>query len=498
MRVDEIQILLDQGRIALNQSRYEEAQELLDRVLEEDNYHEQALNLKGLLLFKQERFQEAVGLFQRLVDQYPEEPTLLMNLGLAYLKSEQFDRAIEELQKALAHGPTPKIHNYLGLAYSGKGQLQNAQTHFLEGGSKRMADQMLQMMQASTSQPSADASDKAVPEPAEETASATTEVQESDDAVDSAFAQTFDVEEKPSPPTPATSPQPLQQQAEAAGAKDSTVPTTKDDAVPADTDGASASHKFQAAETGPPGAEVAPTDLLGSALHLLRDRYEWAMETSDAGRNLKQLAERLGLSRNRSALVEQPRPNLVRLSVGSEQQTLARLRDLLTLEGDLRTEIRKKRYKGKDLATTFGGEQQPVCGVVGQGDVFLDAGAHRTFFTISLEEELVYLVESVFAGLVGTFHWENGRLPGDDGHDLHLVQMRGTGTTVLQIPEARRLAAVRLQQQQAVLPVERLAGWYGNVVPMVTKLPVPGAGAKHPAIQFQGRGTLLVLQAAPH
>lgn len=479
MHVDEIRILLDQGRVALGQGRFDEALELVDRVLETDDGNEQAINLKGLVLFKQDRFGDAVSLFQTLVGKYPEDPTLLMNLGLAYLKSEQHAAAITELEKALKFkGDEGKIHNYLGLAYSGLGKLKDAQKHFESGGSRKMAEQMLALMGSMGGDESAGAGD---------------------DTVDQSFDATFAPAPAPEPeieveieadePAPEPAPEPAAEPASepeppaaelATKAKAKPKPESAPEAAAAAAEGA------------------VPTDLLGNALHLLQRRYEGVLETLDPGQGLTELGDSLLLERDSGALIDLARSNLIRVRSQPGQVALGRARLLFATMGDLKAELRRRRYKGKDTKTTFGGDESPVCEFVGEGSVWLALGEGQHFQTVRMSGELLYVLETSFTALAGEWRWENGQLPGAKSGEIHVVQLRGDGMLALRVPKGFRLGSIRLQKQKLALPATRLAGWYGNIVPVLGDMGLPAdlkpGGA---TVQFQGDGTVLVYVPVP-
>lgn len=482
MRVDEIRILIDQSRLALGQGRFDEALDLVDRVLEDNDGHEQALNLKGMILFKQDRFGDAVSLFQRLVEKYPSDPTLLMNLGLAYLKSEQHAAAIPEFQRALEHkGDGPKIHNYLGLAYSGIGRLREAQEHFQLGGSRKMADQMLSMLRSfgGEEEPPAKSTSAAGP---------------GDDTIDRSFGATFGASavEEDAVEIEVDVVEEVEDLGEAPAA-----------AIPAPNGAAAAD--LLAGSSAPAAAAPAsalpvsaPTDLLGNALSQLQRRYEGVLETLEPGRGLTELGEHVELRYETTAAVAQVRPNVVRVAVAPGAVTLSRVGDVVGIEGSLRIEPRKRRYKGKDTRTDFGGGDDTVCELIGQGALWAALADGDTLQTVSLDGELAYVAESLFFALSGEWRWENGQLPGAKTTEVHVVQLRGRGMLALRVAKGFRLASIRLQKQRLALPVRVLAGWYGNIVPILGDLGLTaGPHQGEAAVQFQGDGTVLMVVPQP-
>lgn len=484
MRVDEIRILIDQSRLALGQGRFQEALELVDRVLEENDGHEQALNLKGMILFKQERFGDAVDLFHRLVDKYPTDATLLMNLGLAYLKSGQHEAAIPEFKKALEFkGDAPKIHNYLGLAYSGVGKFREAQAHFQAGGSKKMADQMLSMLRSFAGEPEPEIS--------------TVQETPGDDTLDRSFGATFG---DAASTAPAVAEVEVEVEAEA-----DVEPVAAEAAMgerPAEDHPPRAPCPppldSPAAEIPVPVAAAAPADLLGNALSLLQRRYEGVIETLEPGAGLTELAEHLELRPEDGQPISQMRPNVLRLRVAPGEVALSRVGNVLAIEGGLKIEPRKRRYKGKDTRTSFGGDEDTVCELIGQGAVWLGLDDGDIFQTIRMDGELAYVSETLFHALTGEWRWENGQLPGAKTSAVHVVQLRGRGMLALRVPKGKRLASIRLTRQKLALPVRVLAGWYGNIVPVLGDLGLTAGGNQgESSVQFQGDGTVLLLTPTP-
>jgi hypothetical protein len=216
------------------------------------------------------------------------------------------------------------------------------------------------------------------------------------------------------------------------------------------------------------------------------------LETAAAGKNLRELAKLLELTKDKSAALDHVRTNIFRFAVAPGGTTMCRLAQVLGMVGDIRAEPKQKRYKGKDIKSIFGGDKDPVFELIGTGDAYVCAPPGGSFFPLHLDRELVYIVEDVYFGMTGDWRWENGRLPGKGGSDLHLVQLRGEGAVALQLRESERLASIELNGQKLILPATSLAGWYGNIVPVLVDLAFPHAKQTDGAVQFQGDGTVLV------
>jgi uncharacterized protein (AIM24 family) len=169
-------------------------------------------------------------------------------------------------------------------------------------------------------------------------------------------------------------------------------------------------------------------------------------------------------------------------------QGFARLRDSVCYLGTLEFRPRFKRYKGKDLKTPFGSEQDPIHELVGQGVLYLKPSGKLTM--IPLEDEIVYLQEDRVWAFAGDLRWENGRLPGENGSDLLLVQFKGGGHVALRLQHTLRALPLS-GEMPALLPAEHVVGWYGEVVPRLTSMTYPGSKEPVAVVEIQGSGHVL-------
>lgn len=445
MKLDEASILLDQARLALKKGGYDEAHSLVDRVLKELPDYGEAHNLKALIFFKEKKYREAKRLFLDLYKKFPGEHALVLNLGICSLKLEEWQEALEYLHRALELQPNnPKIHNYLGLAYSGIGQFQRAKEEFLKGGSQKMANQMLSLLRSdSGSPPSAPTVTSEVPLSLDEGEKALT-----------------------TPPTPTV---------EEPGAFETAIDQAFTPApyAPETTEG----------ETSP------PQDLLAQALRALRKRYEQVLETGLLGKGLKDLVSLLELRKEWERPVGLLEPNLVGIELIPQRFTVLRAYQLVGFLGDMNIVPLNKRYKGKELKAPFGTPENPLFQVMGSGEIFLRPPDNQRFFLFKLENELVYLMEDHFFGMIGEFRWENGRLPSPQPPEEQIVQVRGEGHILLTHSQADYLQIIMLSGGKFTLNISHLLGWFGTVVPLVT---VWGKEKQQLVVQFQGNGGVIL------
>jgi tetratricopeptide (TPR) repeat protein len=169
-------------------------------------------------------------------------------------------------------------------------------------------------------------------------------------------------------------------------------------------------------------------------------------------------------------------------------QSFARLRDAFCHIGSLEFRPRQKRYKGKDLKTSFGSDADPIHELVGEGLLF--ARPSGILSSLPLEDEVVYLQEDRVWAFAGDLRWENGRLPGEGAGDLLLVQFKGSGNVVLRLERPLRLLSLN-GDLPAYLPADSVVGWFGEVVPRLTAISFPGTGPKTTVVEMKGSGQIL-------
>lgn len=201
-------------------------------------------------------------------------------------------------------------------------------------------------------------------------------------------------------------------------------------------------------------------------------------------RNLAELASRADLKFRSDAPCAISEEGVLRV----RGQGFSRLRDSVCYLGELEFRPRYKRYKGKDLKTHFGSEEDPIHELVGQGILYAKPDGKLSL--IPLEDEIVYLQEDRVWAFAGDLRWENGRLPGENGSDLLLVQFKGSGHVALRLQHTLR-ALPLTNELPALLPASGVVGWYGEVVPRLTQMSYPGARDPVPIVEIKGNGHVL-------
>ncbi len=163
---------------------------------------------------------------------------------------------------------------------------------------------------------------------------------------------------------------------------------------------------------------------------------------------------------------------------------------IVCLTGELEVEPINRRYRGRRTDSLFGGNEAPLCAAMGRGTAALTPKPEHVR-TIELHNEDLYLVENNLLAFSDGLVWENGRLPADDGDDLDIVHLRGTGQVHLMTD--RPLIGFAVDAGQPVtIRADRLLGWNGQVVPYRGPFPGLPESARRPAIvRFEGKGVVL-------
>lgn len=171
---------------------------------------------------------------------------------------------------------------------------------------------------------------------------------------------------------------------------------------------------------------------------------------------------------------------------------------VIVSSGELTYDPLSRRARGRTLNETFGDGVTGMFRASGEGLMVISPrGGH--FVALQLNEESLYVRESVTFAFEDELHFENGRLPGSGpapGYSYpglpdelgRVVQLRGSGQLVLRTE--RPLFTVRLASNQTgFIEVEQLVGWLGRVIP---SLLTDENGLPTPYVECSGEGYLLV------
>ena len=512
---EEFAYLLSEASERLQAGRLEEARSHLERALSLRPGHEQARNLLGLSLFRMGQLEDAASLFNDLVDDNPAEPSLRLNLAMVQLKAGHLTDARTELERVLDLDPThARAASYMGLVLERLGSFAEAAGWYEQAGQDARARDM-RARAGKHSPPRAPepvAADVPAPPPLEE------ELAESE--VQAAALSAMRAE---SMKRPLEMPRPIELESADKAKLGFTLEMDKADEVldadlgpdldadldsdlDSDLDGDLDEH----AVLGENGPELPGSDAPSRKADLPKPQAA-ARATAAGGAEPRRSSDPLrggetGHERFRGPLsladlvvarrVDEkgaPEPSaslggLVVFPVGDVAYVRTDL--LVSLAGDFEVEPLNRRYRGRRTDSLFGGSHAPMIAVLGEGLSWLDPG-DREVTLLKLANEELYLVEAAVLAFSSGLVWENGRLPDEDGRDLDIVHLRGTGAVV--VGTKRPLLSLEVRPARPVtLHAERLIGWSGSVVPSRGPLPgLPESASRPPIVRFEGTGQVL-------
>lgn len=437
--------LLQEGNALLGAGRLAEARELLEQALARAPRNPKVQSALGLCSFRLGAFDRAAEMYALLVRENPVEAALRVNLGLVFLKQGDFAQAIRELQTACDLTPEhKKAQNYLGLALAQVGELPRARAAFVAAGSQAMVERMDKLLAglAAPAEPNSEPASYAVLTAAPREAA------------------------PPAVPLPEVRP---------SGPFEPPAPPPEALARPAST-GARAARPPSAAPAVLP-AQSLPLDT-GARAALGPGLLEQAAELGGPGTATFAIAEQLWAARIQGEL-------------------LLRLDGLVGVGGQVALQPEVKRFRGRVTEKPFGRGSQRFVRASGQGVIWL---ARRPGFLTSVElaDGAAYFLEERVQAFEEPLQFENGRLPGREGNDLHLLHLRGLGQVLLSTPgplQRLELGAGSL----LVIPPERLVGWVGALTPRLVASPVEveeGETARM-AVELTGEGHVVLSIAPP-
>ncbi|AKJ02715.1 tetratricopeptide repeat protein [Archangium gephyra] len=477
---------LYQGGELLAQGRVPEARQLLERAHQLQPRNEKGRNLLGLAYFKLGLFDRAAEIYEALVRDNPVDATLRVNLGLVYLKTNALQRAMREFEAATDLQPDhQKAHNYLGLALAQAGEYGRAREHFVKAGSEVMAEKMAKAIagekfaRPSRSMPVLPREPTPAPRPMA--------------PVEGQWGTQFGLDETPPAPRPAQEEEPEELRfaedegpgalsgspADAAGAEEERTPA---DNVEAEM-GAALAETSQAETPGEPLPQS-----LDEAVPELPSR----VAAFRPGADVPLLAELVPALALAGASQAQP----FRVGNGSfaarvEGELLTRLEGLVAYTGQIHFQPEVKRFRGRPTDEPFGDGAGRFVRASGQGVLFLEPAASRSFLAVDLGDVGAYVREECVFAFEEAVAFDNGKVPSEVAPDLELVHLRGQGRVVLSLGGTLRSVPVA-EETPVTVPLSHLVGWQGKVTPRVVPLPGEEA-APRVAVELSGEGFALIV-----
>jgi uncharacterized protein (AIM24 family) len=540
----------------LKQDKVEEAKAELASALALRGDDIKALGLFGLACFRLAAFEEALPVYKKLVELRGNDASYRLNLGLVHLKLGNAAQAIRELVRSRDLDPSQqRTVAYLGLAYARLGDFARAYEAFMRSGQEQLASEMEQHLTeeerelilarlggAPDLEPEMGVASDAYEvlertgKPEEDGAAAFAEAQAraalaekrraagvagpADTPPDPALALEPDAEEEWEPERRDSGGLPAapEEVAEDTGtervaseeelALDSAAvreePHEVSDAEIESVEERRSDQMAAMAAAAPGEARPEPIreGLLTQAVALALPSA--AAEGAGTRVGIGQTAP-LPLTELATARLIRPEDGDAPFEIGAggvlivrvDERVLSRTEEVVVSCGDLAFEPATRRVRGAATGEVFGDGDKNLFIVTGKG-YLVAAAAGQVFTAVALDDDILYLRETLVFAFEDQLRWENGNVPGSNGQ-MHVVQFRGAGCVVVR--SRRPLLSLKLKAERVVyVEASVLAGWIGRVVP---RLVTPAAGGKSsaPFVECAGEGVVLIEDqavASPH
>jgi DNA-binding SARP family transcriptional activator len=435
---------LYRGSELLQDNRVGEAKEELEQALQLQPRDPKGQDLLAVVYFRLGMYPRAIQIYEILVRDNPHEPALMVNLALCYLKTGQSQSARIVLEDLVRVAPDHRrAWGYLGLAHERMGDLEKAEQAFERAGHAQMAKRVAERR---VSGPRTDPDPVPPAEAAQIRRAAAAAFQELD-AGELSFALA--------------------------------EPTAR----------RSESGTWRAVEIGeavktvsqPPPPPQAPTMSVP------------AQEGRDPIRAPRALQQSLRDGRIHTPPNEDVGTHTCGLIVvhgtGDGETFAARLEALRSYAGSLTTRVLERQSRTPSHEP-FGGIGSPLLRLTVGGTVLFGPRPGHRLVPFKLQNEQVFLREDVILGFELQLAYENGKLPFSEGEAMHVVQLKGSGTVVIELLDPW-VTLEATADRSVTVRRESLVGWIGRLVPR-TLPPQEAPSGQRGLVVLVGEGTVLV------
>jgi tetratricopeptide (TPR) repeat protein/uncharacterized protein (AIM24 family) len=488
---------LYRGSELLQDNRVHDAKAELEQALSLQPSDPKGQDLLGIVYFRLGLYPRAIAIYERLIQLHPEALEPRINLALSYLKTGQPAQARTELERVVELNPAhSRAWGYLGLAFQRIGDFERAGYAFSAGGHDGMARRLVELsMTAATSLSLRPGPPEPPPAQEEIRKVAGVAFQELDREVQ-AF-RTDDPERLPDnaplsrdalgPPLSAHAP--MSRRAGTWSAiepgREATAPLPPRMPV------------FAGPATMPFGVEQGAAILnqqhvahVGGSIAPAGPPSVPARPSAAAPKKASELARENLLVFPRDLRIAVHASGLVLVqAVSGFAARLEAVRSLSYATGYGTSQL-LRRTRGRAGDEPLGGAASPISEITGKGEIVLGPASGQRLEAIQLEDDPLYLREDALSGFETSVAYENGRLPVGDGEAIAMVQLRGPGTVVAQLPQGSTALEIIDARTTAVRAVTVL-GWLGRLVPRALLASEAPAGARG-FVAFAGEGMVLV------
>jgi hypothetical protein len=481
---------LYRGSELLQENRILEAKEELEQALTMQPADAKGQDLLGAVYFRLGLYPRAIQIWEGLEAQFPGDVSIKINLALCYLKTGQPEPARRVLREVVQINPGHKrAWGYLGLALQKLGELEQAQIAFEKGDRPTMARKVTEARRSLAPPTVPDSSPPEIAEGVREMA-------------DAAFSEldTGELRFALAEPAPTTAGDGQWHTLEIGGTRKSKSPPkspfTK--TLPPPWMGAPEPQDLESAP--PPSISFSAPPVprfprVSDAIPILPIEPPMAAPAPIfAAEEPERLTAPPLLSTNAEPRITWHASGVVRVRTTDVegQAFAARLEALRVVAGSATTRVLHRRTRDTDTGEVLGGLGSPFVRVSGEAQLVLGARPQHQLTLLSVDDNLAFVREELLAGFELALHYENGRIPLEPGggDEALIVQLRGSGTFVLDVPGD--LATLPSGPEKPLIARrEWIVGWFGRLVTRALSA-TEAPGGHRGLIGFWGEGMVLV------
>jgi uncharacterized protein (AIM24 family) len=453
---------LYRGSELLQDNRVLEAKSELEHALTLQPRDPKGQDLLAVVYFRIGLYPHAIQIYEELLRENPRDHSLRLNLALCYLKTGQAQAAREQLEAVVQNNPAHKrAWGYLGLAFERLGDLDKAVHAFERGAHTQMAKRLQERgARRVTVAPEGPTS----PETVAVRAAAKAAFEELD-----AGELSFSLAAQEPHPTTESGHWTATEPGEAAP-RASVAPRAHGSSIPP------ARKKQDTLDFGVEGPEGGVRTQRGIGA---------PRPIADVARDARFVFPQEGVTLLDGGLA------LVRTrETASGRSFAARLEAIRAYSGDVTTDVMQRQTRGQVANETFGGVGTPIVSVSGAGQLVLGPRHAHRLCTFLLRDEVAFVREESLLGFDLSLAYENGRLAVGEGDTVVMVQLRGTGATLIELLDP--LATLDVTSARGVtVRREALVGWVGRLVPRALSISEAPCGQRG-LVGFSGEGSILL------
>jgi Flp pilus assembly protein TadD len=456
---------LYRGSELLQDNRVHEAKEELEHALMLQPSDSKGQDLLAAVYFRLGIYPRAITIYENLSRIFPRDTALKVNLSLCFLKLARFDEARAELVDVVSANPSHRrAWAYLGVAHEKLGDLEQAQIAFERGGQPLMAKRMSEKRGRVTVPAPANTPDL-VPGGAPRGRSVQPESPFAElDAGDLEFAiaeagTSDDIEGwhtvEPGAPTGAKGRSPFARTIAPAERRERDL-------------------------TAPPPMHYAPRPTMSKPPSEMTEVARASLLAFPADQSVMLHPSGVALVQVRTA----------RENVRAARSFAARLESMRAAKGEITTAVMQRRVRDKDTDEVLGGIGSPLVRVDGDAEMVLGPRPAHHLVPLSLDDDLAFVREDLLLGFELSLAYENGRLSLDENDPMGILQLRGTGSLVLELLAGFTTLDATVGRGVLVRR-EWIVGWIGRLIPRIVP-PGEAPAGQRGLVGFRGEGTVLL------